>query len=177
MLFGYTKLLQFNFTLLTIIKTAMRVYTLLILLVLVGLSMGYGQQLPADFPKYVDTGDKERDVLNYDMQKKAWITTHTEKYIAMQPGLSEEGKEILQKKYLLRKDETTTVLKEQPKREDFINDIDFHVTFWAWMKSNRICQKKIAYEDFILMSDDERAKIEEVPELFQIVKRSEIESK
>ena len=96
----------------------MRVYTLLILLVLGGLSMGYGQQLPTDFPKYVDTGDKERDVLNYDMQKKAWITTHTEEYIAMQPGLSEEGKVSLRAQNLIRKEKTIKREANKEKEEE-----------------------------------------------------------
>lgn len=120
----------------------------------------YGQSsVTTDFPKYVDTGNPEKDAQTYAAEKEAWIATHTEAYIAMQPGLSEDGKEVLRKQGISQiSQERSKVRCESPK-------------------DNNYKIQKIAYEDFILMSDDERAKIEEVPELFQIVKRSEIESK
>lgn len=65
----------------------MRVYTLLILLVLGGLSMGYGQQLPADFPKYIDTGNAERDMTDFATRKAEWVKANANAYQAYQTSL------------------------------------------------------------------------------------------
>lgn len=162
----------------------MRFYTLLILLVLGCLSVGYGQQLPdfplisgktdvslsvqplaqtpkipSGFPEWVKTGDYEKDKANFEAAKKVWLETHIEEYIAVQPGLSEEGKEILRKQYTSKVQQETSSLVNKPKKDN----------------SQKI--QKIAYEDFILMNDEERERIEQSPELFQIVKRSEIQNK
>lgn len=131
----------------------MRFFTLLGLFFWTGCYVCYGQQA-TDFPKYIDTGNKAVDAENYNTQKKAWIATHTEEYIQMQPGLSEEGKVLLRKQYFY---------EMQIPREEY--------------KEKTLQVQRIAYEDFVLLSDEERAKIEVSPELFQIVKRREIESK
>lgn len=65
----------------------------------------YGQnELTTDFPKYVNTGNPEKDAQTYAAEKEAWIATHTEAYIAMQPGLSEEGKLSLRAQNPIRKE-------------------------------------------------------------------------
>ncbi len=60
----------------------MRVYTLLILFILSSLFMCYGQEAEG-FPKYVDTGDKEADALNFYHAKKAWILQNEAAYREM----------------------------------------------------------------------------------------------
>lgn len=37
----------------------------------------------SDFPQYIDTGDLEKDVADYEARKKQWIQDNPEKYQAM----------------------------------------------------------------------------------------------
>ncbi len=39
--------------------------------------------MPADFPKYVNTGNKEQDDANYTAAKAAWIAQHPDEYAKM----------------------------------------------------------------------------------------------
>ena len=42
-----------------------------------------GKKMPADFPKYIDTGNKEKDVATYKVAKSKWINENPEKYQAI----------------------------------------------------------------------------------------------
>jgi hypothetical protein len=42
-----------------------------------------GKKMPADFPKYIDTGNKEKDVATYKAAKLKWINENPEKYKAL----------------------------------------------------------------------------------------------
>ncbi|PCJ27235.1 MAG: hypothetical protein COA97_04535 [Flavobacteriales bacterium] len=42
-----------------------------------------GKKLPADFPKYVNTGNKEKDAATYRTAKLKWINDNPEKYQAI----------------------------------------------------------------------------------------------
>ncbi len=42
-----------------------------------------GKTIPADFPKYVETGNKEKDRATYNSAKLKWINDNPEKYKAL----------------------------------------------------------------------------------------------
>lgn len=61
---------------------------------------------PEDFPKFVDTGNPDKDAARFDEQKRQWIENNPEKYKAMFPEregsqadkLEKAKKEALRKK-------------------------------------------------------------------------------
>lgn len=42
-----------------------------------------GKQIPADFPKYVNTGNKKKDTKNHKAAKQKWIKNNPETYKAL----------------------------------------------------------------------------------------------
>lgn len=114
------------------------------------------------FPVYRDTGNPQKDAEIYTTQKQAWIATHTEAYIAMQPGLSEEGRAILQNATAKSEHEKrSTIYKNQPhpRKADFPNEADFHLANKEWLEVNAISAEELKQieqqEAYILHLDEE----------------------
>lgn len=63
---------------------------------------------PKDFPRYIDTGNKEKDNQDYNQKKQEWIQKNPEKY-----------KEISTSKYTY---ETENEKKDRLERENYINN-------------------------------------------------------
>jgi hypothetical protein len=101
----------------------------------------------ADFPVYRDTGNPQKDAEDLAVRKQQWVAAHTEEYITMQPGLSEEGKATLRHTSIQRENDKRLARykgQAQPRKIDFVQEADYRFANNDWLVANAITPQTLA---------------------------------